>query len=210
MCNHCGIWEQGSEVVKTKVAYFASDEEATRYERFLIGSLGDLTNVQGGTDQFTNVTIKSEDQRRFGASIRRVDPDGREYWSAREVANYLGYASWASFQKVFAKAEKALTTVGMDPSQEFHHTVLPVLIGYDASRDLADVHLSRVGFLLAVQSADPAKSMVRYGKAYIAQQMLRGTAAEFMLRPVEECVVRPLVSYRARQKLRQAEEPNHD
>jgi hypothetical protein len=77
------IWEQGGEVVKSKVAYFASDEEATRYERFLISSLDGLANVQGGTDQFSSVTIALEDQHRFGASIRRVDPDGQEYWSAR-------------------------------------------------------------------------------------------------------------------------------
>jgi hypothetical protein len=90
----------------------------------------------------------------------------------------------------------------MDPSRDFHHTVLPVLIGFDASRDIADVHLSRIGFLLAVQSADPAKSMVVLGKAYIAEQMLRSTGSGFTLRPVEKRAMPPRLSYRARQKLR--------
>ena len=36
--------------------------------------------------------------------IKKTDEDGREYWSAREVATALGYSTWQKFNRVLNKA----------------------------------------------------------------------------------------------------------
>ncbi len=39
-------------------------------------------------------------------SIRRVDEQGNEYWSARDLAKILGYNDFRNFQDVLKKAHR--------------------------------------------------------------------------------------------------------
>lgn len=39
--------------------------------------------------------------------IKRIDEDGIEYWSAREMAKVLEYADYRNFEKVIEKAKEA-------------------------------------------------------------------------------------------------------
>lgn len=192
------IWAQGGEVCKTRVAYFASDEEAARYERLLVSSYDGLANVQGGGEQFVEAFLAPEDLCAFGASIRQVDEHGRTYWSARETANYLGYANWAPFKRVLTKAERALAASGADTIGDFLHITVQVGIGLDTQRAIEDVRLSRTAFLLVVQNADPAKSMVACGKSYIAAQAARSAGVVLPVAAPSWA----MVSYRPHQMLR--------
>ena len=36
--------------------------------------------------------------------IRKIADDGREYWSARELATALGYSTWQKFNRILNKA----------------------------------------------------------------------------------------------------------
>ena len=72
------IWAEGGEVVKTKVASFTSAEEALQNEHSLISTLPGLANIMSGEGQFSSVALLPEDQRVFGASIRRFDECGDE------------------------------------------------------------------------------------------------------------------------------------
>lgn len=202
------IWAKGGEVVKRNVGLFASDEEALKYEHHLISSLDGLVNVSRGSGDFSEVAVSPEDQRMFGASIRRFTEDGQAYWSAREMASFLGYSSWTSFKKLIEKVERAFAQTGLDNSADFKHITFPVFVGQDARREIEDVHLSGIGFLLVLQNADSTKAMVAYGKSYVARQALGGD-----IRPLRQSSEsdgsgaawegQPRLSHRPRQKLRQ-------
>ena len=44
--------------------------------------------------------------------IRRIRPDGSEYWYARELASVLDYAKWENFAKVIKRAMIACENSG--------------------------------------------------------------------------------------------------
>jgi hypothetical protein len=164
------IWAQGGEVVKARVAYFPNDAEALQYEHYLISTLPGLANKRAGEARFSTISVSPEDQIMFGASIRRTDEDGVEYWSAREVANFLGYAHWKPFHKVILNVQCNLAKIGLDVTSHFWESEVCVTIGGDAGRTIKDVGMSRTGFLLALNGADKDKAMVAYGKSYLALQ----------------------------------------
>lgn len=176
------IWRQGGEVVKRKVAFFESDEEAQVYEQALISSLGGLTNIAPGSSRIKAVKVSSADRAYFGASIRHFRDDGSDYWSAREMADFLGYANWSPFRKLVLKVESSFARIGMDVQTHFVHTTCSVLIGHDSLRDIEDVHLSRDAFLLVLQNADVNKAMVGIGKSYIARCAVNADAFDKLVR----------------------------
>lgn len=51
--------------------------------------------------------------------IRRIRPDGSEYWYARELASVLDYAKWENFAKVIKRAMIACENSGHDTSADF-------------------------------------------------------------------------------------------
>ncbi len=199
------IWSQGGEVVKRKVARFDSDEEALQYEHFLLSSLNGLANISEGSRNIAEVVVSPEDQRLFGASIRRFTDEGKEYWSAREMAGFLGYSSWAAFKKLIARAERFLRKFDLHVPEDFRHTTLTVLTGKDAEHHIDDVHLSRMGFLYVLQYADSAKVVVAHGKSYVAEQMIKVTAPDEYRRLAEsqQTETQIVLSHRSQQRLRQ-------
>ena len=46
--------------------------------------------------------------------IRKVDGNGKEYWSSRELCNAMGYSGYWKFQNVIDKAIKVASEKGMD------------------------------------------------------------------------------------------------
>jgi hypothetical protein len=55
-------------------------------------------------------TVLAEDQTFYTSpfdAIRRVDADGIEYWSARDLSKVLGYDDYRNLLKVIAKAKAA-------------------------------------------------------------------------------------------------------
>jgi DNA-damage-inducible protein D len=104
---------------------------------------------------------------------RQVDPDGVEFWSARDLMPVLDYVSWQKFKNVLLKAQIACENSGNDPFDHFTHAVKMVAIGSDAKREVEDMHLSRYACTLIVQNADPAKEVVALGQTYFAVQTRR-------------------------------------
>lgn len=165
------IWADGGEVLKQKVGYFKSDEEASRCERYLIETIPNLTNVRRGGDIFEEAQLLPEDRKFFGASIRHVAENGREYWSARELVEYLGYRAWAPIYRIVRKLERVFIPMGLLGPDDLRHTHMSIELGKGAIRQIEDVELSRLAFLLLVQNADPKKARVAQGKRYIAWTM---------------------------------------
>lgn len=110
--------------------------------------------------------------------IRQVDPDGYEFWSARDLMPVLEYVSWQKFKNVLLKAQIACENSGNDPADHFNRMVKMVTIGSDAKREVEDMHLSRYACYLIVQNADPAKEVVALGQTYFAVQTRRQEIAD--------------------------------
>lgn len=110
--------------------------------------------------------------------IKRLDDDGSEYWSARDLMPLLEYASWQKFRIVILKAQIACENSGQDGGDHFIRAVKMVQIGSDAKREVEDFHLSRYACYLIVQNADPKKEVVALGQTYFAVQTRRQELAD--------------------------------
>jgi DNA-damage-inducible protein D len=114
-------------------------------------------------------------------AIRRVNDDGTEYWSARDLSKILGYALWQKFKSVVEKAQEACQNSGYAVSDHFIHMDKMVKIGSGAQRKTEDYHLSRYACYLIVQNADPSKPIVALGQTYFAVQTRRQELADELI-----------------------------
>lgn len=101
--------------------------------------------------------------------IRHEDEQG-EWWSARELAEMLGYkpASWHNFETVLAKAKKACANSNNAISDHFYGIVKMVTLGSGAQRELPDYRLTRYACYLIAQNGDPRKNIVARAQTYFA------------------------------------------
>ncbi len=106
-------------------------------------------------------------------SIRSLDANGHEYWSARALAKTLDYSEYRHFQPVIDRAREACRNSGQAPENHFEDVLEMVDIGSGAKRQISDVRLSRYACYLIVQNGDPAKSVIANGQTYFALQTRR-------------------------------------
>jgi len=111
-------------------------------------------------------------------SIRRVNEDGNEYWSARDLAPLLEYQDWRNFLQVLDKARLACQQSGRSVDDHFGDSTKMVIIGSGAKRPVPDIHLSRYACYLIVQNADPNKPVIANGQTYFAIQTRRQELAD--------------------------------
>lgn len=52
-------------------------------------------------------------------SIKHIDENGNEFWSARELMPYLGYIQWRRFEETIEKAKEACKSVTGDAQLHF-------------------------------------------------------------------------------------------
>jgi DNA-damage-inducible protein D len=105
--------------------------------------------------------------------IRQLDPDGNEYWFARDLAPLLDYQEWRNFMQVVEKAIQACRKSGNVVEDHFGDVTKMVEIGSGAQREIADVRLSRYACYLIVQNGDPSKPVIANGQTYFAMQTRR-------------------------------------
>src|ERR1035437_9331597 len=110
--------------------------------------------------------------------IKRVNPEGHESWSARDLARVLEYLNFRNFQPVIEKAKEACAKSGHAVADHFAETRNMVGIGSGAQRELEDWALSRYACYLVIQNADPGKPLVALGQSYFAVQTRRQELAE--------------------------------
>jgi DNA-damage-inducible protein D len=111
-------------------------------------------------------------------AIRRVDDNGKEYWSARELGKILGYTEYRKFKIAIQKAEESCRQSGQAVSDHFAHVGEMVGIGSGAKRKVENVHLTRYASYLLVENADSSKPIVAMGQAYFAVQTRRQEIAD--------------------------------
>lgn len=101
---------------------------------------------------------------------KRIDENGVEYWSARDMSKILEYSEYRNFLPVIAKAKEACANSGNNPLYHFVDIHEMIEIGKGGKRKSKSVKLSRYACYLIVQNADPNKEVVANGQTYFAVQ----------------------------------------
>jgi DNA-damage-inducible protein D len=120
------------------------------------------------------------------ARIRHEDERGGEYWSARELAEVLGYPRWQKFQEVIKRAMQACENSGFAPADHFTHAGKMVPLGSGAERKIEDFHLSRYAGYLVIENGDPSKEIVALGQTYFAVRTREAELADELAGLTEE------------------------
>lgn len=102
--------------------------------------------------------------------IKRIDENGAEYWSAREMAKVLEYSEYRHFLPVIEKAKEACINSSNNPLDHFEEILDMIEIGKGGRREVESIKLSRYACYLIVQNADPTKEIVAKGQTYFAVQ----------------------------------------
>lgn len=102
--------------------------------------------------------------------IKRSDPNGNEYWTARDLSKILDYAEYRNFLPVIERAKEACKNSNQPIENHFVDFHDMVKIGSNTERAVESVKLSRYACYLIVQNADPSKEIVALGQTYFAVQ----------------------------------------
>lgn len=102
--------------------------------------------------------------------VRKETADGKEYWSARELNNVMGYSTWQKFNRVLNKALQVAQSRGMNISEHFNQTVEMVKLGSGTFRKVDNWHLSRLACLIIAENADSKKPQVQTARQYFKEQ----------------------------------------
>ena len=111
------------------------------------------------------------DMRPTFEEIRKVDDNGKEYWSSRELCNAMGYSGYWKFQNVIDKAIKVASEKGMDIDDHFNHVVEMVKLGSGSFRKVEAFHLSRMACMIISENADSRKLLVKQARTYFSQSV---------------------------------------
>ena len=122
-------------------------------------------------------TLSAKEDKCF-EDIKRIRPDGSEYWAARELAPVLDYAKWENFYKVIKRAMIACENSGRSTLECFPEVRKTSPMPNGGVKDILDYELSRYACYLIVQNGDPRKEVIALGQTYFAIQTYRQEVAD--------------------------------
>jgi hypothetical protein len=102
------IWANGEKVLRKKVAYFDTDEEASLYEIALIFFLPDLTNLTDGGEGAIGLIHSLESKQKMSQS-RKGKPQSVEHARKRSISHIGKKRSIETRQKISKKAKQRPT-----------------------------------------------------------------------------------------------------
>lgn len=121
-------------------------------------------------------------------SIKHIDDNGVEYWSARELMSVLGYVKWQKFNNVIN--DSIITCINSNYNIYDHFTRAGKMINLakGAKREVVDYKLSRYACYIIAMNGDPRKREISNAQAYFAIQTrkMEITEEEFELLPEDE------------------------
>ncbi len=73
--------------------------------------------------------------------LKRLNDQGQEYWSSRELVKVLGYSEYRHFLPVVEKAKESCKNSGQKIPNHFEDMLDMVQIGSGIERELDSIHL---------------------------------------------------------------------
>lgn len=123
-------------------------------------------------------------------TIKRIDKNGKEYWSARELAKVLEYADYRNFLLVIEKAKVSCENAG----EVIHNHIVEandmIKIGKGGEREVDTFYLSRYACYLIIQNSDPTKVVVALGQTYFAIQTRKQEVSENLIEDNKRIMLR--------------------
>ena len=98
--------------------------------------------------------------------LKRLSPEGVEYWLAREIHETLGYPNWREFVGLMERAGEALRKNGVDPSHHFGLTHKLMEGGKGSQQQVDDYFLSRPACYLTAMNGQSSKPEIAAAQAY--------------------------------------------
>lgn len=96
--------------------------------------------------------------------------NGIEFWLARDLQIFLGYAKWDNFQQVLSKAKTACEVSGQNISDHFADVGKTIQMPKGATKEIPDTMLTRFACYLLAQNGDPRKQQIAFAQSYFAVQ----------------------------------------
>ena len=127
-------------------------------------------------------------------SLKKLNPHGVEYWSARDLQACLGYTEWRKFKNAIKKAIKSSEQSGNDPSHHIVGADKQIQFGKGATQTFEDYHLSRFACYLIAQNGDPRKPEIAQAQKYFAIQTRRQEISDQMAADLERVEARDQAS----------------
>jgi len=121
--------------------------------------------------------IKEHTEKMF-EDIKRVDENGKEYWSARELMPILEYVKWQKFINTIEQAKISCKESGYNVNDHFTQVGKMINLAKGAHRKILDYKLTRYACYLIVQNGDSRKKAIALGQTYFAIQTRRQELSE--------------------------------
>lgn len=86
------------------------------------------------TDEITTISSPHKDFE----NIKKIDENGVEYWTARELMPILGYEKWQNSEEVIARAARACVNSGQAVDNHFTALSKMVEIGSNTVREVKE------------------------------------------------------------------------
>jgi DNA-damage-inducible protein D len=111
-------------------------------------------------------------------SIKKIDENGVEYWTARELMAVLDYSYWQNFEFVIKKAKQACVNSRQFPQDHFSDITKMTKVGHGIVRKLDDYKLDRYACYLIAQNGDASKPAIAMAQTYFTVQTRRQEIAD--------------------------------
>jgi DNA-damage-inducible protein D len=102
--------------------------------------------------------------------MKRIAPNGEQFWMARDLQNVLGYVNWENFEKVIAKGIEACRGSEVNPQHHFLEARKMIEAGKGAKVERADWYLTRYACYLIAMNGESKKPEIAKAQSYFAVQ----------------------------------------
>lgn len=103
-------------------------------------------------------------------SLKHVNENGVEYWSAREIYPYLGYSQWRGFADAIERAKEACKSASQRVEKHFANVRKTSKMPNGGVKEILDVLMTRYACYLVAQNGDPRKTEIAQAQTYFAIQ----------------------------------------
>lgn len=116
--------------------------------------------------------------------------EGIECWSARDLQVLLEYTQWRNFEEVIEKAKISCKNAEQKIENHFADVNKTIPMPKGATKEIADVFLTRYACYLIAQNGDPRKEVIAFAQTYFAVQTRKQEVLEERLALAERMEAR--------------------